>query len=819
MATEIIIAGLDTNESLYNKAVLQYVDPTLTDDNILVYPSGYVSACQYAYNNFSGHRPLVLYSYAGIRELKYRANYFYPYVQTIVPYGDFVGTPGILPTTTDLPNTRGIINVGAGDVTLGNDWFYGSATEFVELANGQYRDGNGTLVQAMTVTSVQQRSGGITRIEAGALAYFVDLFYNAGWKLKIHITGVAGFSNNPNGRFSVTNVNYTGTNVGNWVEFSHNLGTGSLTVEGQARAQWLSGAVCTAGAKLNQIRKQRDCSWWEARQCAQLVATWAPQIGYGEIDVASAVAYAGAIPSDPYTNRVAMTFSQAQSPLVDEYGTRIGINRAFNTSANDDNGLSVFKIDGRTMDEEYGSGTYLYEHPYTDLDAHTATAVNKYVDQEIPATPEIPFQNTEAPYPVPDYDSILFIKWGFYKAVETSVTHAETIQSFSSLTTYNEYTNNLLKYHWDNIATIITTTGAVTINLQHVSYLRRQGAYILIGYNDKYEQRLLCSDPEEEYAYLLFCWHAFSPARLYRDRIPVYVSQTLPDNGNYILHRSIEEALQMTTGAETRSRFVIIVTDGTYDPFVIDVNGTIVILQSEVEIIDTRTGVSSSASAVTFNLPIGAVGYLFGDATITQQSAEENRLAIKNNGAGTGYARLYKAEHENGRVIQIDAGKLIAKIDRITTAGYARAINTSGSGQFDIDANIIDSPAGLLNNEESSVALKKILRQAYVSCTSDYGIVNPATSQEGQIYRFVKTRLRNNFFSVFYFMDFPPNQAVLHLSDAVLYSEFGDYNIQNDATGTGAENMLLINGSGYAYSNKGIQSLNGLLNFIKFDIS
>lgn len=65
--------------------------------------------------------------------------------------------------------------------------------------------------------------------------------------------------------------------------------------------------------KLMAIRNGRNCSWWQARYCARITARrnstthpggviWNQNNGFGEINVNSAIAYAGSIPPDPYIN-------------------------------------------------------------------------------------------------------------------------------------------------------------------------------------------------------------------------------------------------------------------------------------------------------------------------------------------------------------------------------------------------------------------------------------------------------------------------------------------------------------------------------------
>lgn len=67
-----------------------------------------------------------------------------------------------------------------------------------------------------------------------------------------------------------------------------------------------SGAAGIVAGKLLKIKHSRGGSWWDARYSARATAsnggTWDKFNGYGKINVAAAIAYAGSIPADPYAN-------------------------------------------------------------------------------------------------------------------------------------------------------------------------------------------------------------------------------------------------------------------------------------------------------------------------------------------------------------------------------------------------------------------------------------------------------------------------------------------------------------------------------------
>ena len=60
--------------------------------------------------------------------------------------------------------------------------------------------------------------------------------------------------------------------------------------------------------KMLKIKDGRAGSWWDARYAARQTASnagvWDKNDGYGKIDVTAAVAFAGAVPSDPYANTI-----------------------------------------------------------------------------------------------------------------------------------------------------------------------------------------------------------------------------------------------------------------------------------------------------------------------------------------------------------------------------------------------------------------------------------------------------------------------------------------------------------------------------------
>ncbi len=94
----------------------------------------------------------------------------------------------------------------------------------------------------------------------------------------------------------------TGHNIngfGNAMQFFDNTATASSWSNGTIAGQFLY------IKEQVQIAKSRECSWWEVtyrcRTTASLgIAGWTVNDGFGQINVADAIAYAGSVPSNPY---------------------------------------------------------------------------------------------------------------------------------------------------------------------------------------------------------------------------------------------------------------------------------------------------------------------------------------------------------------------------------------------------------------------------------------------------------------------------------------------------------------------------------------
>jgi len=808
MAVEIVIAGEDLNETAYVRAVLKYVDPTLTDDNIEDVPQSYADALQYVYDNYSGIRPIVVFTYSGINGYRYIQNYFYPHVIGAMPYSPSSAVAGSnlpLPTTA-IPDTRGIINVSGGTEADGSDWYYGTTLEFTEEANGQiYNNLTRTLSQYDPINEIIQHSATRVRIKPYYItAVNAEAWLSVGKAVRIHLSNISGFANNPNGRFLVTDAYYPDDELlypNRYVEFEHNLGAGTYAGGGEARTQFMSGATPTAVAKLNLIRKARNCSWWEARQCAQLTKTWTAGKGYGAIDVASAIAYGSLIPADPYLARVgSRTLTQTSGNYTDEYGTVIGLSRNFAVSAQEQMGKVIITSNAGQSASGFGSASLSIIQLNSDLTAYTVNSTHSYVDESYNNTPEFSFQNITAPEEY-DFTEVLYIKWQRFQVTETNLQHEETVRTLATITAYNAFTGNLMKNYWRDLASFSTVTGTVTVNVNHVRYFEAQDNLLLIRF-DRYTLRLQFTDSahaEREYQSLRLIYNTINKEAFYGNRTRLYVSATeeLRDD----LFRTIEDAL-IVVGSFPHL-FVIIVKDGTF-PEMIITQPLVIELQEGVVIDDTRVlpDTDNPLSTIDCTIPAGQELWILGEGTIQQQASDNFRGSIRNMGAGTVYINLYEAVHNQGRVIINENGWLRAKINRITnvSGGYT-VIDSDGTGNYDIDANMVNTPTGLLFNQDLAPNLYKIHRNMTIKTSSESGVVSPAFNDQNLEYWFVKSRLWSNFFNVIYFFATPPSNAHMRFWDSVLYSEFGDYNIEDASAG---EEYLHIHPYGTLYTNRGI---------------
>lgn len=401
-------------------------------------------------------------------------------------------------------------------------------------------------------------------------------------------------------------------------------------------------------------------------------------------------------------------------------------------------------------------------------------------------------------------DNILYIRWKPLKAVLTSTTHEETEVSFNAVTELDSYILALLESSWDRMATIATTTGAVTLNIEYVRYSEVQEETILYVRFDRYELRLQTLDADSaeiEQKYLRLRYLTANTNELFRDKTRIYVSQTR-EAGNGIVCRSIADAYALT--GNNSQNYAIIVEDGTY-PEITIAKPIFMELQTGAVIEDTRNLIDDDnpASTLEINITSGQEVWIVGNGIIRQDAVDNFRGAVRKHGTGDAYLQTYQLIHPQGRVILNENGWFRCLTRKLTnaTGGYT-VLDSDGIGQYDIDAYEVETPAGLLFNQDLTGQLKKIHRHMRVNANGGSGVVAPAFNEPSMEYWFVLCRLANTGNAeVIYFFTNTPNDARFRLWDSVLYSALGEVNI---ADYSGNTDPLRIYPYGTLYSNRGI---------------
>lgn len=294
-----------TAEYNYCKAVCKSAVPQLTDADFDtrsvedIFNLGFSYNIQYVYNRNNSKDIIIVPTSSLSTQIGTSGWNYYPKLNIAMPFAraGMVINGASLPETLNLSPNRlpMIISVGGGNSGL-SDWYNGAGLEFVEPAVGMYLDGE-DLITSFVITNITSPGGGVTRIYADEFnsAIFTAL------KWKCHITGVAGFSNNPNGSFNIVGRDTTTR----YIEITHDVGTGSWTNgTGVVKINYMSGSVSSAAAKIYYIAKQRNCNIFQARKCAQVTGsqngTRDDTHGFGLINTSAAIAYEGTIGADPY---------------------------------------------------------------------------------------------------------------------------------------------------------------------------------------------------------------------------------------------------------------------------------------------------------------------------------------------------------------------------------------------------------------------------------------------------------------------------------------------------------------------------------------
>lgn len=280
-------------EISYCREELKFWDDELTNDDI--YNTGFSGFNPKSlYEQFKNNliQPVFLSPAIGYESLIDSVHDLYSKFFACYPFTTISGFQGLKSLSPPQIDEIQALIATSGNVGGQNDWSWGNALEFTEQAHFMAHDGT-TGITADNILGVTQLSPGVTKIKLAKVPYFT----NAQWYA--HISGVAGFQFNPNGRFQVQSRSTAFPDE--HITISHNLGTGSWTNgSGSVYQNYLSGIVCVVASKLNRIRRKRNAlgkptTLGQARQIARLTGSnggvWNITTGYGSIDVNAAIAY------------------------------------------------------------------------------------------------------------------------------------------------------------------------------------------------------------------------------------------------------------------------------------------------------------------------------------------------------------------------------------------------------------------------------------------------------------------------------------------------------------------------------------------------
>ncbi len=316
MVEIVFFIGLESPSMLkeysYCSNLCKYIDPTLTDANIeVIWANDFTEFLSIYRNKYKrqNYNPIVVSPTPSASSL-YRAQLENSDIPMCLPYiglnpggGGYQNPYPTLSNNTPYSGISPIVSTSGGE-SGDTDWLYGDGLEFVESSGGYISPVyfNGDNYPLSLIDAVQQ-DGIYTRFRL-TQQYNLITYLPTGWR--VHISGVTGFSNNPNGTFIIqkaTNAGYLWPIMAFGV--THNLGSGSYDVgTGICKQNYLSGSCSIVATKLSMIMRGRQCSFKEARMVARITGSqnnvWTQNNGYGSINVANAIAYSGSIPDYPY---------------------------------------------------------------------------------------------------------------------------------------------------------------------------------------------------------------------------------------------------------------------------------------------------------------------------------------------------------------------------------------------------------------------------------------------------------------------------------------------------------------------------------------
>lgn len=298
-ATKIMIASSNANERAYCIAVAKAVDDELVDGDFIQYNSSDLNSIIAAGLAYTGtNKPIIAYPY--IYNGSYISKTFrqYPLIQLVSSWVYEIASTN-LPYQVPSPDFSKIspmVQVCGGLAGV-SDWLKGTQLEFVEEAHIMYLNGS-TPVLTFPISNI------VRNVNKARLTFSVATpAVSFGYSIHIYNAG-SGFQNNPNGR---RNIDAIGSG---YLDINFDVGTGTYNGSGTyAVLHYTSGSIAAVAAKLGRIMRKRsealgrEVTFWEARYCARMTSsnpTRDDVHGYGEIDVAAAIAYNGSIIDDPY---------------------------------------------------------------------------------------------------------------------------------------------------------------------------------------------------------------------------------------------------------------------------------------------------------------------------------------------------------------------------------------------------------------------------------------------------------------------------------------------------------------------------------------
>lgn len=299
MAQICIWAKNNENEYDYIKNICKDIDEDLTDEDFIGSSfSGDINGKpNYSlYDNAvgNGFRPIIIYPFGNPDINLIHINNNYPDYYFIQPfYKDGDSVPRIKELIPDRASSM-ILVAGGEDGESG--WETGKGLIFTE-SSFKY--------DSYVISDIVDNEDGTCRIKCEGIgnqwwSYFADAFAH---KIPVYIKDVDGFDNNPDGVYYPVGESYYTDGTANWVDIIHELGSGTFNPDTDAKAgfNFLSGAAAVVGAKLNKIRRERECEYDEAIAVAKVTASNPErddEHGYGSINVDEAIAYDEDIPID-----------------------------------------------------------------------------------------------------------------------------------------------------------------------------------------------------------------------------------------------------------------------------------------------------------------------------------------------------------------------------------------------------------------------------------------------------------------------------------------------------------------------------------------